>query len=237
MRKIGENIRFYRNLRSLTQTALARQVQVAPAYISQIEANQRVPSLKVTRRIANVLGIEMSILVREADPRAQEGKLSDSEKLDLLRTLIMAIEGESRSSSGDDPEDRTLEARDFIATEVHSEPGYCLVLREFSGSGPIGRECGEMDVESHVILEGRVRVQGGGRSREMGQGESVSFPDSGSERLWGSRGARVLSVYSPRVTLRMLVAAAEGSGEAPAASPAREAEGEASAGQETRTAG
>ncbi len=54
MKKIGENIRFYRNLRGLTQTALARQVEVAPAYISQIEANQRVPSLKVTRRIASV---------------------------------------------------------------------------------------------------------------------------------------------------------------------------------------
>ena len=58
MRKIGENIRFYRNLRGLTQTALARKVQVAPAFISQIEANQRVPSLKVTRRIGNVLGID-----------------------------------------------------------------------------------------------------------------------------------------------------------------------------------
>ena len=109
MRRIGENIRFYRNLRSLTQTALARKVQVAPAYISQIEANQGVPSLKVTRRIANVLGIEMSVLVREADPRAQEGRLSDSEKLDLLRTLIMAIEGESRTESGDVAEVSTLE--------------------------------------------------------------------------------------------------------------------------------
>ena len=91
MKKIGENIRFYRNLRGLTQTALARRVQVAPAYISQIEANQRVPSLKVTRRIAGVLGIDMSILVREAETRIQEGRLSVSEKLDLLRTLTSAL--------------------------------------------------------------------------------------------------------------------------------------------------
>ncbi len=209
MRKIGENIRFYRNLRSLTQTALARKVQVAPAYISQIEANQRVPSLKVTRRIANVLGIEMSVLVREADPRAQEGKLSDSEKLDLLRTLIMAIEGESRTESNEDFENRTLEAREFIATEVYSEPGYCLILREFSGSGPIGRESTEMDVECHVVLDGRVRVNGNGPAREIRRGGTLSLTEAGSERIWGTRGARVLSVYSPRVTLGMLVEAAE----------------------------
>jgi transcriptional regulator with XRE-family HTH domain len=135
MRRIGENIRFYRNLRSLTQTALARKVQVAPAYISQIEANQRVPSLKVTRRIANVLGIEMSVLVREADPRAHEGRLSDSEKLDLLRTLIMAIEGESRSP-GDETTVRTVEGREFVATELYSEPEYSVVLRE---PGPVLR--------------------------------------------------------------------------------------------------
>ena len=118
MRKIGENIRFYRNLRGLTQTALARKVQVAPAYISQIEANQRVPSLKVTRRIGNVLGIEMSVLVREADPRLQDGRLSDSEKLDLLRTLIMAIEGESRFQGEDASETASVESRDFVATEL-----------------------------------------------------------------------------------------------------------------------
>ena len=95
MRKIGENIRFYRNLRGLTQTALARKVQVAPAYISQIEANQRVPSLKVTRRIGNVLGIEMSVLVREADPRLHEGRLSDSEKLDLLQSSYAGTRDEA----------------------------------------------------------------------------------------------------------------------------------------------
>jgi transcriptional regulator with XRE-family HTH domain len=222
MRKIGENIRFYRNLRNLTQTALAKKVQVAPAYISQIEANQRVPSLKVTRRIANVLGIEMSVLVREADPRAQEGKLSDSEKLDLLRTLIMAIEGESRSGPGDEVEDRTLEAREFIATEVHSEPGYCLILREYSGSGPIGRESDEMDVECHVVLEGRVRVVGATQGpRELQRGETRSLTGPGEDRLWGTRGARVLSVYSPRVTLSMLVGAAEPESSGSAASVER----------------
>jgi transcriptional regulator with XRE-family HTH domain len=205
MRRIGENIRFYRSLRGLTQTALARKVQVAPAYISQIEANQRVPSLKVTRRIANVLGIEMSVLVREADPRVQEGRLSDSEKLDLLRTLIMAIEGESRAPEESSAEERSVEAREFIATEVYSEPGYSVILREFSGSGQFGRELSEMDVECHLVLEGCARVVGSSGSREIGTGEVHSLSRPGTDRLCGTRGARILSVYSPRVTLRTLI--------------------------------
>ena len=211
MRKIGENIRFYRNLRSLTQTALARKVQVAPAYISQIEANQRVPSLKVTRRIANVLGIEMSVLVREADPRAQEGRLSDSEKLDLLRTLIMAIEGESRTG---EPESvvQTVEGRDFVATELYSEPAYSLVLREFTSSGTFGRETPELDVECHVVLEGKVRVLDPSPGPEVPVGGCRSLSGSGTDRLAGVRGARILSVYAPRVALKSLAETAAAAG-------------------------
>lgn len=209
MRKIGENIRFYRNLRGLTQTALARKVQVAPAYISQIEANQRVPSLKVTRRIGNVLGIEMSVLVREADPRLHEGRLSDSEKLDLLRTLIMAIEGESRFGEEGSGEPASVESRDFVATELHSEPSFSVVLREFSASGVFGREFDELDVECHVVLGGRVRVVDGGSSRELVTGECMALSAGGDDKLMGGRGARVLSVYSPRVTLETLVSTAK----------------------------
>lgn len=208
MRRIGENIRFYRNLRGLTQTALARKVQVAPAYISQIEANQRVPSLKVTRRIGNVLGIEMSVLVREADPRLHEGRLSVSEKLDLLRTLIMAIEGESRSGEESAEETHSVESRDFVATELYSDPSFSVVLREFSATGVFGREFDELDVECHVVLGGRVRVLDPTPTGELSTGECLSLPPGGSERLLGGRGARVLSVYSPRVTLNALVRAA-----------------------------
>ena len=208
MKKIGENIRFYRNLRSLTQTALARQVEVAPAYISQIEANQRVPSLKVTRRIASVLGIEMSVLVRETDPRVQQGRLSHSEKLDLLRTLIMAVEGESREdgSSVDTP---SIEGREFVATELYSEPSFCTVLREFSGAGTFGGESPDAESESHTVIEGRVRIVESGAGRELRPGEAYSIDAQSSERLSAARGARVLSVYVPRIPLQALLEAAD----------------------------
>lgn len=218
MKKIGENIRFYRNLRGLTQTALARKVQVAPAYISQIEANQRVPSLKVTRRIANVLGIDMSVLVREADSRAQEGRLSDSEKLDLLRTLIMAIEGESRDVASPEAETRAVEGRDVVAREVYSEPAFCLVLREFSGPVTFGRESTETDVECHIVLDGRVRVVDQAPGDELTAGACRSLSGPGEDRLSGLRGARVVSAYAPRVALTTLVEQQSAAAGAPAPS-------------------
>ncbi len=204
MKKIGENIRFYRNLRGLTQTALARRVQVAPAYISQIEANQRVPSLKVTGRIAGVLGIDMSILVREADARTQEGRLSVSEKLDLLRTLMVAIEGETdHSDSAAAPEPRVAEGPGFVARELYSEPAFCVLLREFSAETVFGREVPEAELECHVILEGRARVvNGSGAELPAGACRSLSHP--GQERLAAPPGTRVISAYGPRVPLGSL---------------------------------
>ncbi|MEZ5066538.1 MAG: helix-turn-helix transcriptional regulator [bacterium] len=201
MKKIGENIRFYRNLRGLTQTALAKQVEVAPAYISQIEANQRVPSLKVTRRIASVLGIEASVLVREAEARGRSGRLSASEKLDMLRTLIVAVEAETREerAASDTP---TLEARGFVATELYSEPAFCLVLREFTASSTFGREIDDLEVESHTVLDGRVRLADGEGDAPIGTA-FVLGPET-LERPVGTRGARVLSVYSPRLPLATL---------------------------------
>ncbi|MFN8177039.1 MAG: helix-turn-helix transcriptional regulator [bacterium] len=216
MKKIGENIRFYRNLRGLTQTALARKVQVAPAYISQIEANQRVPSLKVTRRIASVLGIDMSVLVREADARSQEGRLSDSEKLDLLRTLIVAIEGESRTPPPEEAEVRVAEGHDVVAREVYSEPAFCLVLREFSGVATFGRESAETDVECHVVLEGCVHVIDRTPAPDLAAGDCRSLSHPGADRLAGTRGARVVSAYAPRVSLGLLVDRESAAVDAPA---------------------
>lgn len=221
MKKIGENIRFYRNLRGLTQTALARKVQVAPAYISQIEANQRVPSLKVTRRIAQVLGIDMSILVREGEARSRDGRLSPSEKLDLLRTLIMAVEGESREEDAGAAEPRVVEGTGFVARELHDEPAFSLMLREFSEPAVFGRESPDSDLECHIVLEGRVAVVGGEPPVELQAGDCRSLSRPGSERLAARPGARVVSAYAPRLDPGLLREAAEAEPEPAAAETVR----------------
>jgi hypothetical protein len=106
-------------------------------------------------------------------------------------------------------ETRSLEGRDFVATELHSEPSFSVVLREFSATGVFGREFEELDVECHVVLGGRVRVLDPAPTGELSTGQCLAIKPEGSERLLGGRGARVLSVYSPRVTLDVLVKMAE----------------------------
>ena len=204
MGKIGENIRFYRHLRSLTQTALARKVQVAPAYISQIEANQRVPSLKVTRRIAEILEIDLSVLLRESDPHRTEGRLSDSEKLDLLRTLMLSVEADRKD---DVPEPRVLQREDLVSMELYSEPAYSVFVRDFSDSRIFGRESPEVVLECHVVLEGKAWVVDGGSNRELPEGKCYSMSSRGEERLRSEAGTRVLSVYGPRIELSMVASA------------------------------
>ncbi len=203
MKRIGENVRFYRNLRGLTQTALARQVHVAPAYISQIEANQRVPSLKVTRRIADVLGIDMSVLVRETDPRAVEGQLSDSEKLDLLRTLMLSIErgGQARK---EEEQSRTAQGDQWTGTQLHSEPAYCVWVRDFDGPVVFGCESPEATMESHLVLEGEVEILDRQEPVQLRAGD-CHLPRGGGARLRARPGARVLSVYAPRLSPQELV--------------------------------
>jgi transcriptional regulator with XRE-family HTH domain len=205
LQRFGENIRFYRNLRGLTQTALARKVMVAPAYISQIEANQRVPSLKVTRRIAEILEIDLSVLLRESDPRRTEGRLTDSEKLDLLRTLMLSVEADRKE---DAPEPRVLQRDDLVATELYSEPAYSVFVRDFTESRFFGRESREILLECHVVLEGRAWLVNGrnGSDEEISEGRCVSLSPQGADRLRSEQGTRVLSVYGPRIDLPVVAA-------------------------------
>jgi transcriptional regulator with XRE-family HTH domain len=201
LQRFGENIRFYRNLRGLTQTALARKVMVAPAYISQIEANQRVPSLKVTRRIAEILEIDLSVLLRESDPKRSEGRLTDSEKLDLLRTLMLSVEADRKENS---PEPRVLQREDLVAMELYSEPAYSVFVRDFAEIRIFGRESREALLECHVILEGKVWMVNGRNDQELPEGSCVSLSSPGENRLRSDQGTRVLSVYGPRVELPVI---------------------------------
>ena len=129
-----------------------------------------------------------------------------SEKLDLLRTLMVAIEGESRDSGGEDALAPVIEAGGIVARELHSEPSLCLVLREFSEATVFGRESPESDLECHIVLEGRVEVldAAGG---ELVAGACRALGGAGADRLRSVPGARVLSAYGPRIPLASLAGA------------------------------
>jgi transcriptional regulator with XRE-family HTH domain len=57
MELVGQNIKFYRQLRGLTQENLAEMVNVSCAYIGYLERGRKTPSLDVLVKIAEVLNV------------------------------------------------------------------------------------------------------------------------------------------------------------------------------------
>jgi transcriptional regulator with XRE-family HTH domain len=94
MQLIGKNIRTLRQLRGVTQTKLAAKVGVAPAYISQIESTIRVPSVRVTHRIAEALGTTVGTLLGETSESGAPSRLTKLEQIHLLKRLVLDLEAE-----------------------------------------------------------------------------------------------------------------------------------------------
>lgn len=75
---VGERVRRLRRERGLTQRDLAGD-GVSYSYISRLETGERVPSLRVLRRIAERLGVSAELLETGVEPLASEAELLDAE--------------------------------------------------------------------------------------------------------------------------------------------------------------
>jgi len=62
---LGNNIRFFRKKRGLTQAALAETIGVSDSFIGQLENARAAPSLEAFTAIANSLGIGADRLLHE----------------------------------------------------------------------------------------------------------------------------------------------------------------------------
>jgi transcriptional regulator with XRE-family HTH domain len=69
---LGQQIRDARVAAGLSLRALARQLEVAPSYMNDIENDRRVPSETVLRRIASELDLDADLLLAAAG-RVGEG--------------------------------------------------------------------------------------------------------------------------------------------------------------------
>jgi transcriptional regulator with XRE-family HTH domain len=68
METLGKRIRRERQSKQLTVRGFARQIGVAPPFVTDIEADRRRPSPEVLARIAQVLGVPLAEL-EALDPR------------------------------------------------------------------------------------------------------------------------------------------------------------------------
>jgi transcriptional regulator with XRE-family HTH domain len=75
-RRFGEILRSGRRASGLSQAAMAKTIGISPVFISQIETGQRVPSDRITKAIATLLGLPWQELIRTVyrlrSPEAEE---------------------------------------------------------------------------------------------------------------------------------------------------------------------
>jgi len=97
---IGENVKFWRNIRGLKQSYIAKKIGVKQSYISQLETGKFAPSLEYLQKIANLLDVEIEDLIthqphRDLVLQVYEDKtldppVSDKELKDLLSIRFRA---------------------------------------------------------------------------------------------------------------------------------------------------
>ena len=94
----GEQIKSYRINLGLTQAQVAKEMEVTPGYISNVENGRTAMSLRFLIYYAKLMGITLDELVGNLEPEYKTNsldnallkelrKLSDSEKEKLLKTL------------------------------------------------------------------------------------------------------------------------------------------------------
>lgn len=62
---IGENVRYYRELKQMCQIKLAHRSDVSETYISELENGKANPCIDTLNKIANALEVEVEDLCRK----------------------------------------------------------------------------------------------------------------------------------------------------------------------------
>lgn len=69
-----EDLIAWREIHDMSQRQLANRAGLDPSYVSMIEAGKRSPSLAVIAKLADAMGIEVVIQLREKEPRRNHGR-------------------------------------------------------------------------------------------------------------------------------------------------------------------
>jgi XRE family transcriptional regulator, master regulator for biofilm formation len=84
---IGNIIYELRKKKGLTLSQLAERAEISKSYLSNIERNlNQNPSIHVVRKIANVLNVDMNILLYN-DSTKEDHHLPDKELIELINEL------------------------------------------------------------------------------------------------------------------------------------------------------
>ena len=93
LRKIlGKGIRFYRQQRQLSQSALAEKANISITFLSNIERGIKYPTSDTLSAIANSLETEVYELFRHDNSPAEKRVLFERFKIDITKNLLETLE-------------------------------------------------------------------------------------------------------------------------------------------------
>jgi transcriptional regulator with XRE-family HTH domain len=107
----GQMLRTTRRARGMSQAALAKAVRISAVFVSQIETGQRVPSDRITKDLATILGLPWQDVLRAVyrlrSPEAGQifGAREDDEcsnvvsQIPSIRFLLLQLAGLNLSTS------------------------------------------------------------------------------------------------------------------------------------------
>ena len=170
---LGRRLRAERLGQGMGLREMARRVGISASALSQIETGKAQPSVSKLFDIVNLLGVSVDGLLAGHDGpqvvvgRGHEGFFSlqradDHETLELESGVLW-----SRLTAGSFP------GVEFL--RVTYRPGACS-----SSDGTFMRHAGQ---ELGYLLSGRLKVDVGFDSHELGPGDSISFPATTPHRL------------------------------------------------------
>lgn len=177
---LGAALRAVRESRGLSLREVARQVEVSPSFVSQVELGKAKPSVGTLYALVSVLGISLNELLGQAPADAPSASADAPAPATAAWPRI------------DDPVVRAGERRRVQMSGVvweqltADDPLVDFLHVEYS---PGSASCPEDDMVRHggreygVIVTGRLEVQVGFETYSLGPGDSIHFDSSTPHRL------------------------------------------------------
>ena len=170
---LGAALRAAREARGLSLREVARQVEVSPSFVSQVELGKAKPSVGTLYALVSVLGISLNELLGSSPAGARTPAPAAWPRIDA--PVVRAGERRRVQMSGVVWEQLT--ADDPLVDFLHVE------------YSPGSASCPEDDMVRHggreygVIVTGRLEVQVGFEGYSLGPGDSIHFDSSTPHRL------------------------------------------------------
>lgn len=176
--RIGEQIKKYRAMRSMSLTKLSEASGVQIATLSRIENGKMTGTLASHMSIAEALGVEFTELYRNAETAAQPPQ---EDLLEIVTSLDGKISREILA--------RNLSNHKMLPTLIKIAPETSAPAESFS----LGSE------RFIYVLEGNINLAVNGRTAELEPGMSLLFNANATHSISNNTTApaRILSVTTP----------------------------------------